>query len=151
MTIKEKIEADFITAFKTKDINAKAALSGIKAKITEAEKSTPYFIATDSEVIKILNKAIKQREESAKIYETAGRRDLAGKEFDEVNILKEYMPNAMTTQEITDVLIKIMKDFTDVKNNQALIGKTIGEFNKKYMGRADIGIVRHIANQLVDV
>lgn len=152
MTLKERIEADFITAFKAKDTNAKAALSSIKAKIIEAEKATSNFVATDEEVIKIINKAIKQREESIKIYETVmGREDLVQKEADEATVLRNYMPAQMTGQEIADALTGIMNQFAEtVKNPQALQGKTIGEFNKQFQGRADIGTVKNILASLVD-
>ncbi len=151
MTIKERIEADFITAFKAKDVNAKAALSSIKAKITEAEKATPDFVATDVEVIKILNKAIKQREESIKMYEMAGRQELVQKEADEAAVLKNYMPSQMTAQEIADALTGILNQLSEtVKNPQALQGKTIGEFNKQYQGRADIGTVKSILTDLIE-
>jgi uncharacterized protein YqeY len=151
MTLKERIEADFITAFKAKDTNAKAALSSIKAKITEAEKATPNFVATDEEVVKIINKAIKQREESIKLYETAGREDLIQKEADEAAVLRNYMPAQMTAQEIADALTGIMNQFAEtIKNPQALQGKTIGEFNKQFQGRADIGTVKNILASLVD-
>lgn len=151
MTLKERIEADFITAFKAKDTNAKAALSSIKAKITEAEKATPNFVATDEEVVKIINKAIKQREESIKLYETAGREDLIQKEADEAAVLRNYMPAQMTAQEIADALTGIMNQFAEtVKNPQALQGKTIGEFNKQFQGRADIGTVKNILANLVE-
>ena len=82
MNLKERIEADFIIAFKAKDENAKAALSSIKAEITKAEKATPNFVATDDEVIKIISKGIKQREESIKMYELACRDELVNKETD---------------------------------------------------------------------
>ncbi len=151
MTIKERIEADFITAFKAKDVNAKAALSSIKAKITEAEKATPDFVATDAEVIKILNKAIKQREESIKMYEMAGRQELVQKEADEAAVLRNYMPSQMTAQEIADALTGILNQLSEtVKNPQALQGKTIGEFNKQYQGRADIGTVKSILTDLIE-
>ena len=152
MKLKERIEADFITAFKAKDANAKAALSSIKAKITEAEKANPAFIATDDEVVKIINKAIKQREESIKMYETAGRQELAQKEADEAAVLRNYMPAQMTAQEIADALTGILNHLSEtVKNPQALQGKTIGEFNKQYQGRADIGTVKSILTDLIEL
>jgi uncharacterized protein YqeY len=152
MTIKEKINVDFITAFKSKDANAKASLSSIKAAITNAEKASPTWVATDDEVIKIINKGIKQREESINMYELACRPELVAKEKDEISVLKTYMPAQMTTQEITDALSEIMKGFVGVITNpQALIGKTIGEFNKKYQGQADLGTVKMIVNTLVEV
>jgi uncharacterized protein YqeY len=152
MKLKERIEADFITAFKAKDANAKAALSSIKAKITEAEKANPAFIATDDEVVKIINKAIKQREESIKMYETAGRQELVQKEADEAAVLRNYMPAQMTAQEIADALTGILNHLSEtVKNPQALQGKTIGEFNKQYQGRADIGTVKSILTDLIEL
>ena len=151
MTLYEKIQKDFIAAFKAKDENAKAALSSIKAEVTKAEKASTGFVATDDELIKILNKAIKQREESIKMYETANRPELVQKESDEAEVLRNYMPAQMTEQEILDALARIMQGFGGVITNpQALIGKTIGEFNKQYLGRADIGTVKMLVNQLVE-
>jgi uncharacterized protein YqeY len=61
------------------------------------------------------------------------------------------MPAQMTPQEIGDALIEIMKGFAGVITNpQALQGKTIGEFNKRFQGRADIGTVKNIVAQLIE-
>lgn len=152
MTLKERIQKDFITAMKAKDENAKAALSSIKASITVLEKADGLGDACDDDIIKLINKAIKQREESQKIYEDAGREEMARKECDEAEVLRMYMPAQMTQQEIADSLIEIMKGFSDtVKNPMALQGKTIGEFNKRFQGRADIGTVKNIVAQLIEL
>jgi uncharacterized protein YqeY len=152
MTIKERIDVDYITAYKAKDITAKTALSSIKAAITNAFKSNGTWVATDDEIIKIINKGIKQREESIKMYETAGRQELVDKERDEMEVLKKYMPAQMTSDEITLALKEILQDLSvTITNPQALVGKSIGEFNKKYQGRADIGTVKNIVNQLVEI
>ena len=151
MTIKGKINADFLTAMKAKDEDAKAALSSIKAAITVAEKANGNSELEDSEITKIITKAIKQREESISIYEKNGRPELAHKEASEAAVLRNYMPAQMTPQEISDALTEIMQGFAGVITNpQALVGKTIGEFNKRYQGRADIGTVKNIVNQLVE-
>ena len=150
--IREQINADFITAMKAKDEVAKMALNSIKAAITVAEKNNGTWVATDEEIIKIISKGIKQREESIKMYDLANRPELVAKEQDEISILKKYMPAQMSEQEITLALKEILQDFSvTIKNPQALVGKTIGEFNKKYQGRADIGTVKMIVNQLVEV
>ena len=152
MIIREQINADFITAMKAKDEVAKMALNSIKAAITNAEKGNGTWVATNEEVIKIISKGIKQREESIKMYDLANRPELVAKEQDEISILKKYMPAQMSEQEITLALKEILQDFSvTIKNPQALVGKTIGEFNKKYQGRADIGTVKMIVNQLVEV
>jgi len=150
MKIKEQIQSDFVTAMKAKDESAKSALSGIKAAITLAEKTDGSTDLSDDAVIKVLTKAIKQREESQKIYEDAGRPELARKEADEAFVLRRYMPAQMSPQEIGDALIEIMKSFSNVVTNpMALQGKTIGEFNKRYNGRADIGTVKEILSKLI--
>jgi uncharacterized protein YqeY len=151
MTIREQINADFVTAMKAKDENAKMTLNSIKASITNSEKASPTWIATDDEVIKIVSKGIKQREESIKMYDLANRPELVVKEQDEISILKKYMPAQMSEQEIADALTGIMQGFAGVITNpQALVGKTIGEFNKQYQGRADIGTVKMLVNSLVE-
>jgi uncharacterized protein YqeY len=151
MTIKEQIQKDFITAMKAKDENAKAALSSIKAAITVVEKADGLGDLSDDSVIKVITKSIKQREESARIYSDAGRPEMAAKELLEINVLSDYLPAQMTPQEIGDALIEIMQSFSGViTNHQVLTGKTIGEFNKKYNGRADIGTVREILSKLIE-
>lgn len=150
MSIKELIQADFITAMKNKDVIAKSALSGIKSKITEAEKVNGNNELSDDEVIKVINKAIKQREESMKIYGEAGRLELAAKEADEAIVLKKYMPAQMTEEEIETAVREIIQGFDGVITNQnALIGKTMGTFNKNYQGRADLTVVSSIIKKIV--
>ena len=149
MTIKERVNADFLSAMKNKDNDAKTALSSVKAAITLAEKSNPNVEMTDADFLKIINKAIKQREESIEIFEKNGRHDLAAKESAEASVLRNYMPAQMSDKEVEEALSEIMKSFKNViTNKQALIGKTIGEFNKKYQGRADIGTVKKISSQI---
>ncbi len=152
MTIKERIDVDYITAYKAKDTNAKDALGSIKAAIQVAEKNNGTWVATDDEIIKIINKAIKTREDAQKMYDVANRPELAKKEADESAVLRRYMPSQMTADEITLALKEILQDLSvTIKNPQALVGKTIGEFNKKYQGRADIGTVKNIVSQLVEI
>jgi uncharacterized protein len=150
MNIKEKIQSDFITAMKNKDTIAKSALSSVKAKITESEKSNGNRELSDDEVIKVINKAIKQREESAKIYSEANRPELASKELLELNILMDYMPTQMDETEIETVVRNIIVNLSSVVTNRnALIGKTMGEFNKNYQGRADLKVVSSIINKVI--
>jgi uncharacterized protein YqeY len=150
MTIKELIQSDFISALKNKDEIAKTALSGIKSKITEAEKANGNKELSDDDVIKVINKAIKQREESMKIYSEAGRIELATKEADEVIVLKKYMPVQMTEEEIEIAVREIIQSLDGVVTNaNALVGKTMGTFNKNYQGRADLTIVSSIIKKIV--
>lgn len=148
MSLKETIEKDFITAFKSKDTNAKAALSSIKAAITVAEKANPSWAPTDDEVIKIINKGIKQREESINLYELACRDELVNKEADEIYVLRKYMPAQMTETEIESEIKIIMSVIDAGGNRNKLIGQTMGSFNKKFQGRADSSTVKNIIEKL---
>lgn len=148
MKLKERIQNDFITAMKAKDEIAKTALSGIKAKITEAEKANGNTELSEDELIKVINKAIKQREESQKIYEDAGRAEMASKEADEACVLRAYMPSQMSESEIEEEVKKIMAVINAGGNRNKLVGQTMGTFNKNFQGRADASMVKNIIEKL---
>ena len=148
MKLKERIQNDFITAMKAKDEIAKTALSGIKAKITEAEKANGNTELSEDELIKVINKAIKQREESQKIYEDAGREEMARKEADEACVLRAYMPSQMSEAEIEEEVKKIMAVIDAGGNRNKLVGQTMGTFNKNFQGRADASMVKNIIEKL---
>jgi len=151
MTLKEKIQSDFITAMKAKDEVGKRALSAFKAKITEAEKADKNIELTDDGVIKVLNSAMKQRRQSYDDYTKFGRDDLAKSELDELKVLELYLPKQMNEDEIALAIRDIIQSFTDtITNPHVLIGKAIGEFNKKYVGKADLILVKKILTNIVN-
>lgn len=150
MKLKDRIQNDFIVAMKAKDENAKIALSGLKAKITEAEKANGNVELSEDDLIKVINKAIKQREESEQIYQQAGRQDMAQKEADEVKVLRTYMPSQMTLEEIEPIVFDIIENLKSVTTNRnALIGKAMGEFNKNYQGKADLKVVSSVIHKIL--
>ena len=149
MTLTEKIQADFIVAMKVKNETAKAALSSLKAKITEAEKAKSNTKMTDDEVIKVMSTAIKQRKQSIEEFNKGGRPELAAKESAEIVVLQSYMPAQMSEVEIETEVRKIMESFpTPITNRQAFIGKTMGAFNKLFNGKADPLIVKNIIEKI---
>jgi uncharacterized protein len=150
MNLKEQIQADFIQAMKSKDENGKRAISSLKAKITEAEKANKNTELNDSEVVKVVSSAIKQRKQSFDEYTKFGRTDLAEIEKTELEVLERYLPKQMNESEIETAVREIIQSFDVVVTNpNVLIGRTIGEFNKKYVGRADIGEVRMVIEKVV--
>lgn len=148
MTLKEQIQKDFITAMKNKNEVSKSALSGLKAKITEAEKVNGTELS-DIDVLKVINKAIKQREESIRLFIEGGRPELSVKESEEMIVLKNYLPSQMTDNEIENAVREIIVGLPVMTNANALSGKTMGEFNKKYQGRADSKRVSEIIKKVV--
>jgi uncharacterized protein len=150
MNLKEQIQKDFIQAMKSKDENGKRAISSLKAKITEAEKANKNTELNDSEVVKVVSSAIKQRKQSFDEYTKFGRIDLANIEEVEIQILERYLPKQMDSSEIETAVREIIQSLSEVVTNpNALIGRTIGEFNKKYVGRADVGEVRMVIEKIV--
>lgn len=148
MTLKEQIQKDFITAMKNKDESTKSALSGLKSKITEAEKVNGSELS-DSDILKLINKGIKQREESIRLFIEGSRPELAVKESEERIVLMNYLPVQMTDEEIETAVREIIVGLPTMTNANALSGKTMGEFNKKYQGKADSKRVSEIIKKVV--
>jgi uncharacterized protein YqeY len=148
MTLKEQIQKDFITAMKNKDESTKSALSGLKSKITEAEKVNGSELS-DDDILKIINKGIKQREESIRLFIDGGRPELAVKESEERIVLMNYLPAQMTDEEIEITVREIIVGLPTMTNANALSGKTMGEFNKKYQGKADSKRVLEVIKKII--
>lgn len=148
MTLKEQIQKDFITAMKNKDESTKSALSGLKSKITEAEKVNGSELS-DSDILKLINKGIKQREESIRLFIEGSRPELVVKESEERIVLMNYLPVQMTDEEIETAVREIIVGLPTMTNANALSGKTMGEFNKKYQGMADSKRVSEIIKKVV--
>lgn len=150
MTLKEQIQNDFIKAMKSGDKNAKSALSGLKSKITESEKLNKNVELNDEQVVAVLMNTIKQHTQSYEAFSAAGRDELAHKEYDEMLVLKRYMPSQLSTEKITSIVKPMIESFKGMGlPEKAVIGKTIGEFNKNYKGQADMKDLKEIVESLV--
>ena len=149
MSIKERVQTDFVAAMKAKNETAKAALSGLKSKITEAEKANGNRELTDVEVIKVITSAIKQRKQSFEEFNKGNREDLAMKEYGEMLVLEAYMPKQITDEEITAEISKILVNFEGETNRVAKMGRTMGAFNKAFTGKADNAKVKSIIESIV--
>lgn len=145
--MKKKLQKDFIVAMKAKDETSKSALSGLKAAITIEEKSKKRDL-TEAEMIKIVAKQVKQREQSEVEFTKGGRGELAHQERLEATVLKGYLPDQMSESDVRVELKTIVEGLT-MPNPKALAGKSMGEFNKKFPGAADMRVVKKIIEELV--
>jgi len=149
MTLKEQIQSKFIEAMKAKDDVSKSALSGLKAKITEAEKANGNISLGDTEIVKVVSSAIKQRKQSVDAFEQAGRTDLVDREKGEIIVLEYFLPKQMSEESIETAVREIISSLPDVATNtNALQGKTMGAFNKAYPGQADPKVVMEIIKKV---
>lgn len=152
MTLKERIQRDFLVSMKEKNEAQKSALKMLKAKITETEKTKSNTDLNDDEIVKVITSSVKQRKQSIDEFQKFGRMDLVEKESAELAVLEAYLPKQMTQEEI-EIEAKAIMSAIEPGNKQRLIGQTMGQFNKKFTGRADNSllkvIVERLANEIV--
>ncbi len=123
MTLKDKIQKEFISAMKAKNQIRLNALRNINAKIMEFEKSPGAKEIVDNDVIKITTKLIDQRNAVIAEAEKIGRQDIIEREKNERSIYEEFVPKSLTKEEITTEIKSIidsngyagMKDMKHVK------------------------------------
>jgi uncharacterized protein YqeY len=132
--MKNKIEERKISAMKNKDTNTLKVMRSILSKITEQEKIN-NTILTNDEIIKVIEKLSKQREESIIIFQKGNRQDLVESEQFELNILKEYLP---TKKSIDETRIIVQELINNGINNIGGIMKEISKYgnliDKKIVG-----------------
>jgi uncharacterized protein len=101
--LKEKINADYMSAFKAKNTVAKNLLSVIKGEIQTIEKNTGVETMSDEDVTKILNKTVKSLKETNASYPTA-------QTAEELFIVESYLPKQMTETEITEKIQNLVSN-----------------------------------------
>ena len=134
--MEKRIQADMVAAMKAKETVRLASLRAIKAAIMlakTAEGATGEV--TDQEVVKIIQKLVKQRKESAQQYNDAGRPELAENELAEAACMEVYLPKQLSEAELEAELAKIIAEVGATKPQD--MGKVIGVATKKLAGLAD--------------
>lgn len=143
--LEEKISKDYIQAMKDKNSLKSSTLNFLRAQIKNVRIDKKLDKVEDSDVIAAIKKQIKQRQESIAQYEQGNRRDLAEKESAEMAILKTYLPQEISPEE----LAQIVKD--TVKESGAQSMKDMGAVMKllmpKISGKADNKLVSDLVKQ----
>ena len=93
----------------------------------------------DAEVLSILSKMVKQRQESARTYEEGGRLDLAERELSEITVIEDFLPKQLSDAEIVAAIEAAVAD-TGASSIRDM-GKIMGALNSKYTGQMDFGKV----------
>jgi uncharacterized protein len=124
------------------------ALRIIKSLIllAETEKGSSEEISGDSEK-KLLMKAAKQRKESAEIFETQNRKDLADRELLQLDVINRYLPKQLSEEEIKSALLNVIKE-TGASGPQDM-GKVMGVATKKLAGQADGKVISELVKKLL--
>ena len=137
-TLKASLTEAMKTAMRAKDKDRLGTIRMIQAAVKQIEIDERREL-DDSEVLAVLDKMLKQRRDAASQYEDAGRDDLADREKAEMVIIEEFLPAALTEDEI-DGLVRDAIHKTDAAGMQDM-GKVMGILKPQLQGRADMGAV----------
>jgi uncharacterized protein YqeY len=145
MALEEKINADIKSAMLAKDQKRLEALRAIKSVILLLKTSAEGY--TDESEMKALQKEVKKRKETAEIYTTQNRADLAEVETFQAGVIEAYLPKQMTADEIKAELQKIIAQVG--ATSAADMGKVMGAATKALSGKADGKAISAIVRELL--
>ena len=143
--LEETINSEIKAAMLAKDSQRLEALRGIKSTIILLKTSPEGY--NDQTEAKALQKMVKQRKETAEIYNNQGRKDLADVELFQANVIEAYLPKQMSNEELTIEITKLIAELGVVGPED--LGKVIGLANRAVAGRADRKQVATIVRQLL--
>lgn len=145
MALEEKINADIKSAMLAKEASKLEALRAIKSAILLL-KTSPEGLNDDTEM-KALLKMVKQRKETADLYVTQNRKDLADVELAQAAVIEAYLPKQMSEE---DVKAEVAKIITSVgATSPADMGKVMGVASKQLAGKADGKLISTIVKELL--
>ncbi len=150
MSLELKINEEIKQAMLAKNKELLEALRAVKSALllARSEKGGDGVVSEDAE-IKILQKLVKQRRETAEIYAAQNRKDLADAEIFQADVIQKYLPEQMSDKELTQIIKDIILETgaTSVKD----MGKVMGLAAKKLAGKADNKTVSEKVKQLLGI
>jgi uncharacterized protein YqeY len=148
MNLYEQILSDLTSAMKEKNKDKLSALRAVKAQILLIQTSgSGKGEISDDEIIKLLQKMIKQRKDSAEIYKTQNRVDLFETEMNEVNHLQAYLPKQLSEEELTAEIKQIIVELgvSSIKE----MGKVIGYASKSLAGKSEGKLIAETVKKML--
>ena len=148
MELEKKIQADMVAAMKAKEAVRLSSLRAIKAAIMlakTAEGATGEV--SDQDIVKIIQKLVKQRKESAQQYTDAGRPELAANEVAEMEAMEVYLPKQLSEAEVETELMKIIAEVGATQPSE--MGKVMGVATKRLAGLADGRVISTLVKKLL--
>lgn len=149
MELEKRIQSDMVSAMKAKEAVRLASLRAIKAAIMlakTAEGATGKV--SDQDVVKIIQKLVKQRKESAQQYTDAGRPELAENELAEAAVMEVYLPKQLSEAEVEAELEKIIVEVGATQPSD--MGKVMGVATKRLAGLAEGRMISALVKKLLN-
>lgn len=146
MSVKEQINQTLIAAMKAKKMDEVKVLRGVQAAIKQIEIDK-QVVLDEAGIFELLQKQIKQRQESLAIYKNNGREDLASKEQFELDVIATFLPQPLDTQELEGIIRTVITELsaTSIKD----MGKVMNEVKARTAGRADPANISVLVKQLL--
>ena len=146
MSLKQQLKDDLKVAMRAKEIVKRDSIRAINTMIKQIEVDERKEL-NDQDIIKLIQKGIKQREEAISQYKEASRDDLVQKEQEQVDIFKEYLPKQASDEELEVGMKEIIAavNATSMKD----MGKVMGQASKKFAGIADGKRINEMTKKLL--
>ncbi|MBO7321490.1 MAG: GatB/YqeY domain-containing protein [Bacteroidales bacterium] len=147
--LEQQIQNDLKAAMLAKDKVALASIRGIKAAILLAKTAEGGQKDTieDGELVKIIQKLVKQRKESAAIYTEQNRPELTENELAEAAVMEKYLPKALSEEEVEAAVKEIISEVG--ASSMADMGKVMGVATKKLAGQAEGRVISSTVKRLL--
>ncbi|MFD2891761.1 GatB/YqeY domain-containing protein [Flavobacterium chuncheonense] len=147
MSLSVQIMDAMKTAMKAKDTVALEALRAIKSEILLAQTSGGNAELSAEDEIKLLQKLVKQRKDSANVYNEQGRADLADPELAQVVVIEQFLPAQLSEEEVEVIVAKIIAE--GGFSGMAAMGQVMGMVSKELAGKADGKTISTIVKKLL--
>ncbi len=136
MSLQDQIMAAMKEAMKAKNQTVLTALRAVKSAILMAKtESGAASELTEEQELKILQKQVKQRKDSAAIFIEQGREDLAKPELAEAEVISQFLPEAMSDEDVEKVVVQVIENLG--ASGMKDMGKVMGVVSKQLAGQAD--------------
>ncbi len=147
MSLQQKVMSQLKEAMKAKDKVALESLRAIKSALLLAQTSGDKKELTEEDEIKLVQKLVKQRKESAELYTKQGREDLAEPELAQAKVLSQFLPEQLSEEELKKVISEIITKVG--ASSMKDMGKVMGLASKKLAGKADGKAISGVVKQLL--
>ena len=151
MSLKKQIDDKLNQALKAKDKNTYPTLRLIVSAIKDAEiagRSKGQKELKDSDIISLLKKMVKQRNESCEVYEKAGRKELLENEKNEITVINSFLPKQLSDEETKKICEETIKSVG--ASSMKDMGKIMGELKKNHSDSIDFSIAGKIIKEILN-
>ena len=144
MSLKQKLQEDLKSSMKNKDTNKKSVITLIRASIKQYEVDNRVELG-DEEIVDLIAKQLKQTRDSREEFAKAGRDDLVSKAEAEIEVLKEYLPQQLSEEELNEIVISTISEVgaTSMKDMKNIMSSIM----PKVKGRADGKLINELVKK----